>query len=359
MSPAPTCLREKTAFAAGARGYWLEIFPEARRQKERWRRRALAIPDPLLRRDALLTIEEKWGHSEGAAAFAVLVPRGRRAAFVRTAVAYELMIDYLDTTSERSVSDPWANTLRLHAAAQHAVSLEPPRKQDHYMFHSRRGDGGFLAALIAACQENFVTLPSAGAVARRVGELASLYGEGQARCHVEEAGAASGPTDRLDAAAARHSELDRSEVLAGCTSSVAVLSLIAMAAGEECSQEAVADCYSAYFPWTASLHILLHSLVDEASDRLAGNFNQLGHYRSKPEAAEALVKIASRAKDRLARLPQAGTHLTLLSGMVGYYLAEPSAWQGEGRLVAEAVLEAVGPGARWAMLVHRLRRRLA
>ena len=114
------------AFARAASRYWLEIFPLTRRERRRWRQRAAVIPDPHLRRDALFTQATKWGHAEGAAAFAVLVPRARRAAFVRMAIAYEVMIDYLDTISERRVADPFANTLQLHRAVGAALSLEPP-----------------------------------------------------------------------------------------------------------------------------------------------------------------------------------------------------------------------------------------
>jgi tetraprenyl-beta-curcumene synthase len=349
--------RERAEFVACARSYWLEIFTETRREKERWAARARTISNPILRRDALHTIEEKWGHSEGAAAFAVLVPREARGGFIRMAISFELMLDYLDTISERAVSDPWANTQRLHRAPRDAVTLMPGRDSDYYMFHAHRGDGGFLSSMITSCRGPLSTLPSHAVVAGQVEELVSLYGEAQSHCHAEEREAASsGPTRGIDATAARYPDLSWGDVAAGCTSSVAVLALMALAAEEHCSHEEVANCLAAYFPWVASLNILLHSLVDESADLDAGNFNQLSHYRSKQEAAEALAAIALQAKNHLARLPGAGTHLTLLGGMVGYYLAEPAAWEGENRLVSAAVLETVGSVARWSTLVHRLRR---
>jgi tetraprenyl-beta-curcumene synthase len=351
--------REGLAFAAAARSYWLEVFPEVRRERERWRRRALAIPDPVLREDALLTIEEKWGHSEGAAAFAVLVPRATRGAFIRMVVAYQLMIDYLDTISERPVADPWANTLQLHGAAQNAIALAPAREPDYYMFHPYRGDDGFLAAQIQVCREVLTALPSSAAVGPRAEHLASLYAESQGHCHAEQAQAgSSAPTKRIDAMAARHPELDWGEVLAACNTSVPMFAMLALAASPGCSEVEVERHYSAYLPWTASLHILLHSMVDEAFDLAAGKFNQLGHYGSKPEAAQAVTAIAVEAREQLGQLPQAETHIALLAAMAGYYLSAPSAWEDENRLIAEPVLEALGPSARWSMLAHRLRRGL-
>ena len=84
-------------FAGAARCYWLEIFPVARRELREWRRRAEAIPEPGLRRDALLALQTKSGNAEGLAAFAVLAPRGHRRAVVRAVIAYQTTLDYLDS----------------------------------------------------------------------------------------------------------------------------------------------------------------------------------------------------------------------------------------------------------------------
>ena len=347
---------EGAAFATAAGSYWLGIFPEAQRQREQWRKKARAIPDPSLRRDALLTIEEKWGHSEGAAAFAVLLPRRDRKPYIRMAIAYELMIDYLDTLSERPVSDPWANTIQLHGAARNALARAPRMEPDYYMFHSHGSDGGFLVDQVRVCRELFLALPSCAAVSAHTEQLVSLYAEAQAHCHVKQTGAmSSGPTTRIDAAAARYPELGWDEVCAACNTSVPLLALATLAARPGCGQPQVEDWHSAYFPWTASLHILLHSLVDEAGDRAGGRFNQFGHYRSRQEAAQALGTIATHAREQIAQLPQPEKHLTLLGGMVGYYLASPSAWEAENRSIAEAVIEAIGPLAAWSMRVHRAR----
>ena len=350
---------EGATFAVAGGTYWVDVFPEARRQRERWRRRAQAIPDPSLRRDAQQTIEEKWGHSEGAAAFAVLLPRKARKPYIQMAIAYELMIDYLDTLSERPVSDPWANTIQLHGAARNALAVAPRREPDYYMFHSSANDGGFLSDQVRTCRELFLALPSFEVVSAQTEQLVSLYAEAQAHCHVKQTGAvSSGPTSRIDATAARHPELRWEEICAASNTSVPLLALMTLAVQPGCRQSQVEEWRSAYFPWTASLHILLHSLVDEAGDRAADRYNQFGHYSSRQEAAQALGTIAAQAREQLALLPQPEKHLTLLSGMVGYYLAEPSAWEDGNRLIADAVLEAIGPAATWAMYVHRARSRL-
>ena len=352
LFPSSRC-REGRAFAAGARCFRFEILPELRRQRQLWRRRAEAIPDPDLRRAALHTIEEKWSHSEGAAAFAVLLDRPARLAYVRMAIAYELMIDYLDTISEQPVSDPWANTLQLHRAPLNAFSLRPSKEPDYYLFHSSQDDGGFLAAQVKAVRETFVELSSAGLVSERVKHLVALYTEAQARCHVEETGiAASGQATGVDRMAKRHGDLSWDEMWAACNTSVPLFALLALAARPGTSAADVDAWYAAYFPWVASLHILLHSLADEAGDLASGSFNQFGHYRSRREAAGALASIAFRAREELARLPDADTHLTILAGMIGYYLACPALWEEQNRWVAELVLRASTPSVRWATFAH-------
>ena len=99
--------------------------------------RAEAIPDPLLRADALASHRDKGSNSEGLAALAVLAPPERRAPVARSLVAYQLMLDYLDGVSERQSDDPLANGMCLHRAFE--VALDPDAPQADYYRH-----GGIL-----------------------------------------------------------------------------------------------------------------------------------------------------------------------------------------------------------------------
>ena len=110
-------------FASAARCYWLEVFPFARRELRKWRRRAEAIPEPALRREALLALEAKSGNAEGLAAFAVLAPRAERQAVIRAVVAYQTALDYLDNVTERP-AHPHAEKLKLNGALEVAVDRE-------------------------------------------------------------------------------------------------------------------------------------------------------------------------------------------------------------------------------------------
>ncbi|HMJ02557.1 MAG TPA: DUF2600 family protein, partial [Conexibacter sp.] len=68
-----------------------------------WRERAVAIPDPLLRADALHAIDSKRGHTDGAALFWTLTP-ARNLGLLRLLVAFEVIYDYLDNVSERGAA---------------------------------------------------------------------------------------------------------------------------------------------------------------------------------------------------------------------------------------------------------------
>ncbi|HYM67597.1 MAG TPA: DUF2600 family protein, partial [Patescibacteria group bacterium] len=105
-----------SAFAGAAGRYWLGVFPHISRELRHWRERAGEIPDPVLRRLALLTQRSERGNLEGAAAFAVLVPRAHRARVVRAVVAFQATYDYVDTLAEQPSADPVANGRQLHLA---------------------------------------------------------------------------------------------------------------------------------------------------------------------------------------------------------------------------------------------------
>jgi tetraprenyl-beta-curcumene synthase len=159
----PVCGSERAALAAtftlaGGR-YWLSVYPHVRRELRRWRARAERIPDPALRRLALLTLSEERGNLRGAAAFAVLAPRGQRANVVRAVVAFQAIYDYADTLAEQPSADAARNGEQLHRALLGALD---PRADhgDYYAFSRLSEDGGYLRDLVEACGAAWVGLPS-------------------------------------------------------------------------------------------------------------------------------------------------------------------------------------------------------
>ena len=128
-----------SAFAGTASRYWLGVFPLVGRELRHWHERARQIPDPVLRRLALLTQRVERGNLEGAAAYAVLVPRAYRARVVRAVVAFQTTYDYVDTLAEQPSADPVANGRQLHLALLSA--LDPDGDHPDYYEHSSAQPG--------------------------------------------------------------------------------------------------------------------------------------------------------------------------------------------------------------------------
>ena len=81
----------------------LRVRPDVRRHLQEWKTRAEKIPDPELRRQALMSIETKDFHCEGGAVYALLAGDHYDEA-IRFIVAYQTISDYLDNLCDRSTS---------------------------------------------------------------------------------------------------------------------------------------------------------------------------------------------------------------------------------------------------------------
>lgn len=345
-------------FAGAARRYWLQVFPAARGAQRRLLELAEAIPDPVLREDALISHCEKKANSEGLAALAVLAPPSRRAAVARSLVSYQLMLDYLDGVSERPSCDPVASGLRLHRAFD--VALDPDAGHDDYYGLAGVGeDGGYLTALIESCRAPLRELPSYPAARPALLRQARLCRESQALNHALHIAPV---TDRVGKWAARTTEefeldpgLEWWELLAAAAaSSLGVGALVALAATPRAGEGDVRAVESAYFPWASGLNALLDSLVDFDED--PEHASHLRRYGSNQVAGERLAMFATQAREYLAGLPEGSLHEAILAAMGALYLVRPEAWRGDRAPISEQVLAALGRFAGPSLLVHLVRR---
>jgi tetraprenyl-beta-curcumene synthase len=345
-------------FASAARRYWLGVFPAARSCQRRLLARARAIPDPLLREDALVAHRDKRANSEGLAALAVLAPPPQRAELARSLVAYQLMLDYLDGVSERPAEDPIANGLCLHSAFE--VALDPGAEHEDYYAHAPGGeDGGYLEALIETCRAPLRDLPSYAAARGSLLRQARLGCQSQSLNHALR----FGPLDerlaewaeRTAAEARLEVEFEWWELLAAAAaSSLNVGALLALSARPGASEADASALESAYFPWASGLNALLDSLVDLDEDPEDGS--HIRRYDSSELAAERLGMIAAGARRRVSELSDGLLHEMIFAAMGALYLAQPEAWRPDREQISRAVLAELGPFARPALLVHQLRR---
>ena len=331
------------------------MFPQVGRELRHWRDRALQIPDPALRRLALVTQRSERGNLEGAAAFAILAPRAHRARVVRAVVAFQATYDYIDTLAEQPSSDPVANGHQLHLAL--LTALEPETDHpDYYRHHPDGRDDGYIQNLIDTCRSAFAALPSYASVAdgalraaRRMITYQSLNHGASGQTHHALARWASGITPG-------GTGLRWWETAAASASSLTVFALIAAAGQPLLSATETLALGSAYFPWIGALHVLLDSLIDRAADIQSGQHSLVDHYTSIEEAAARMSAIAARAVRATEMISESLQHAMILAAMTSFYVSAPCASAPDAEPIARRVLEAMGSLAVPTMVVLRARR---
>jgi tetraprenyl-beta-curcumene synthase len=344
-----------SVFAGAASKYWLGVFPLVGRELQRWRERARQIPDPALRRLALITQQTERGNLEGAGAFAVLVPSAQRERVVRAVVAFQTAYDYIDTLAELPNADPVANGRQLHLAL--LTALDPDSAHADYYQHATAGrDDGYMTNLVDTCRFAFRALPWHASVAEpalRAARRMVTYQSLNHGAHDADGGALARWAGGLTPA---NTGLRWWEAAAGAASSMTVFALIAAAAQPALAVDEPAATECAYFPWIGALHVLLDSLVDRSDDIEAGHHCLVDHYASPEEAASRLSSIASHAMRATELLPKGIQHATILAAMTSFYLSGPGTSTPAACPAAQRVLETMGTLAKPTMAVLRARR---
>jgi tetraprenyl-beta-curcumene synthase len=348
-------------FTRAAGRYWLTVYPHVRRELRYWRSRAERIPDPTLRRLALGTQWEEQGNLKGAAAFAVLAPRGQRARVVRVVVAFQAIYDYADTLAEQPSADAAENGERLHGALLSALDPQADHG-DYYEYSGLEEDGGYLRDLVDACRAAWgalpshavLTAPAVRTIERMVAFQRFNHGSHDAQDdHVGKATRWGALAAWAQAQTPPGSGLRWWEVAAGGASSLTVFALIAAAAEPDASTEDSVRLEQVYFPWIGALHLLLDSLVDRQDDVEAGRNSLVEHYSSPEELAGRLNAIAIEALRLTKTLPRGSQHALIFAAMVSFYLAQPQATSKDAAPARAEILVTLGERGALVMPVLR------
>ncbi len=331
------------------------IVPRVHGELRRWSEVAASIPDPVLRGAALSALRDKQANAEATGVFAILAPREQRDRALRAMTALQTAVDYLDTLGEQPLEDSLAAGLALHRALSEAVSPGAERS-DWYRAYPRSEDGGYLARLVAACQEEIAALPAIEAVRPVVQRAARRCGEAQSHTHAHAVNGGAGLRDWAERAQGPPGYLWW-EVAAGASSSVAAHALIAAAADPQTSAEQAELVDAAYFPAIGAMTVLLDDLVDRAEDDASGEHNYMRYYDSDADAGGRLAFIAEQARAATARLRRRRRHDAIVAGVAGFYLSDPAAGNGFAAQ-ADRVLESSGGTARLLRTTMRLRHRV-
>ncbi len=281
------------------------------------------IPDATIREDALNALSTKRFNPEGAALFASL-PRRYNTTLVRLLVAFQVLLDFLDSVSERPVPRPVPDGDQLHRALVEALQPGAPIS-DYYRYHPWHDDGGYLCALVGACRECCTMLPSYRSVQ-------SLVVQGARRCGVQGLNHDPNPYRRevrlrrwARTEFANEDELSWWELTAAASSTLGIHALLAHAAEPTLAEREVRAVDAAYMPWICAASTMLDSYVDAAIDTAGEGHSYVAHYASPPIAARRVRALVNRSMCEARSLRGGARHALIVAGMAAMYLSADEA----------------------------------
>lgn len=331
-----------------------QVFPLVDDELARWRR-AAAGAGPELAGQALASIRDKKFHCQGGSIYS-LYPGVDTPAFVRLVVALQTISDYLDNLCDRAGVADEAAFRQLHLAITDALDPQGP-VNDYYACYPLKDDGGYLAALVAACRQETARLPSYGVVRPLTLRLGALYSELQTYKHLDPAVREGKMAAWGSRHLAKYPGISLWEFAAATGSTLGMFMLCALAANPALTLDEAEAAFAAYFPWVAGLHILLDYFIDLAEDRSHGDLNFVAYYRDKEEIEKRLVHFWQQALTGAARLAEPAFTVTVLNGLMAMYLSDPKTHAPLERQVKATLLAAAGGYARFLHSLCRLLRR--
>jgi tetraprenyl-beta-curcumene synthase len=317
-----------------------------------WRIRALQIPDPQIREDALAALDHKRTHAHGAALFWIL-PRRRNADLLRLLISYELIWDFLDNLSERAAGLGQTDGRNLHRAIAEAIDPTVPIS-DYYGQLPWREDGGYLRALVGACREQCLLLPSYCAVRALVLEDACLAQVLALNHHPD----ACVRDAELESWVARHfPEADDTpwwELSGAASAPLTIHVLLALAAEPECDAREVIAAHRAYFPRLSAATTMLDSFVDQLDDVRNGSHSYVGHYPDRACLIQSVQQLVLRSMSDVRSLRRGTRHAIIAAAMVAMYLSKESSLRDDSRTNTRRIVHAGGSLTRVLLPILRL-----
>jgi tetraprenyl-beta-curcumene synthase len=318
--PTPLSLSQLWALAAATSRELLWGLRAVSSEIRRWRRLALAIPNAVIREDALSALERKRTHADGAALFWIL-PRRRNIELLKLLVRYELIWDFLDNLSERAAGVGQIDGRQLHLAIAEAIDPTIPIS-DYFCEHPWRGDGGYLHALVQSCRDGCAALPSYScvrALAVRDAERAQVLGLN----HDPDA-------TRRDASLRRwvsehfpeRGDIAWWELSGAASAPLNIHALLALAAEPGCTEGEILAVHGAYFPWLSATTTMLDSYVDRADDARNEDHSYVAHYASSESAENGIRALLARASAEARNLPRGPKHAVIAAAMAAMYLSK-------------------------------------
>jgi tetraprenyl-beta-curcumene synthase len=345
-NPAPLSAAQLQSLARAATRQLLWGLPAASAELRKWRGRAVEIPDQAIRGVAVGALDRKRGNTHGAGMFWTL-PRVRNPDLLRLLVTYQVMWDYLDSIGERGATVETAGARQMHLALVDALDPGGPTS-DYYRHRPGCGDGGYLCALVHACRQYCLRLPSF----QRVRPL--LVCEA-ARVNVQainhDPNAASRETAlrewvarelSSDAGRGQFDEVEWFELAAAAGANMAIYALLGIGAEPALSDLHVQRIRDTYFPWVSAVVTMLDSYVDQREDIDNGDQVYIAHYRTPELATRQVCELIRRSFTAASALPNGERHALIVACMIAMYLSKDSARTREMQGTTRSFLNAGG-----------------
>jgi tetraprenyl-beta-curcumene synthase len=296
------------------------VLPIARREIAYWTERAAAIPDPVLQKQALASLQHKRFHADGGSVYAA-VNLSYAEPLVRLIIALQTISDYLDNLCDRCDTYDEQDFVQLHCAMRDAVRPDS-RARDYYALRGGLDDGGYLASLVQTCQAVLKSFPGYAAAQGHVEWLVERYCELQAIKHIH-------PDERRqrlirwwETYQEQYPGIDWWEFAAATGSTLGMFALF-LAATQPLDEAAAQSLFELYFPWVCGLHILLDYLIDLEEDRTEGDFNFVACYADARTAEQRIRLFAERSRLHTARAADGlRIHRDVVHGLLGMYLSD-------------------------------------
>lgn len=335
--------------------YIISVLPRVNRLLKEWVLLARQCPEPVLRLQALASLENKAFHCQGGAVFTVDGLHCNQD-LLELITAYQTLCDYLDNLCDRAGETEGLAFRRLHQSLIDA--LDPNRPiSDYYRYFPLKADGGYIKHLVDNCRRQVMLLPSYNMVQDDVLRLAGWYCELQVRKHLSWDVREKELRGWIDDILPQFPGLLWNELAAATGSTLAVFALFKLASREYLNREMVDNTLQAYFPWICALHILLDYFIDQQEDRLGKDLNFTFYYANEPEMIVRLTTCVYEARCRAATLLDPTFDLTVVEGLLAMYLTDGKVEnQGYEQQACELITACAGQTARVAALCRLVRR---
>ncbi|WP_409297111.1 tetraprenyl-beta-curcumene synthase family protein [Peribacillus sp. SCS-26] len=299
---------------------YLRILPLVHKELSRWRKKAEAIEDGELRKQALASITRKAFHCEGGSIMALAAEEEAEEA-VRFIVAYQTISDYLDNLCDRSISLDPEDFSALHESMIHALTVGMP-PGEYYRHRGNPDDGGYLKDLVQTCQDVLSRMNNYREIKQHLLQLCSYYCDLQVHKHVHPDNRVPRLQDWFNAHKNDLPEMSWYEFSACSGSTLGIFCLVSYALRDDFDSFHADLICEGYFPYIQGLHILLDYLIDQEEDRAGGDLNFCFYYQDEKEMMGRLEYFVRQAEQYSEKLPHKQFHKLIHRGLLGIYLSD-------------------------------------